>query len=344
MRRRNSSAGFSLIELLVILAMVGLVLAIALPLWLRRREAERRASCAVKLTHAAKALQLYHDNYNQLPALAFYRDARDLDQKNIALKGVMPGNPGKNDADLTTAPYSMFVKLLPYYEAKHFFEQINFRTDNAFAPDNFQWAARVLPYHICPSFGGQTTSTAVDYHPPAGMGRPALTNYKAVGATTLACLQDSASVMDNQLNGGILHPYAKYSFSTLPAPTMTVILAETKEQKYAAWWDGTTASIPGFHPGTGNVKDDRLPSPPVARPALNISISGTQQAFITAGQFGGREDIEWGPSSDHPGIVNHAMADTEIRAISDDIDPVVYSAIISRRATDNGELPGCHGK
>jgi hypothetical protein len=123
--------------------------------------------------------------------------------------------------------------------------------------------------------------------------------------------------------------------SELPAPSQTAILVETKENKYAAWWDGTTASIPGFHPGQGNVADDRVPTQPPSVPALNLQAGGSQPNFMTTSQFAGKEDMEWGPSSEHPGLVHHAMAGTETRAINNDIDPVVYRALISRRADDN---------
>lgn len=237
------------------------------------------------------------------------------------------------------------MKLFPYFEKGFLYDQINFQNDEAFDAPNFRWAATQVPLFRCPSYQGQTTSMAPDYVPPPGAGRPSISNYKALGATTLACLEDSASVTSPALNGGMLHPYATYSFNTLKAPTQTAVLVETKEEKYAAWWDGTTASLPGFHPGKGNVKDDRLPSPPLGLPALNLHASGTQTSFITSAQFGGREDMKWGPSSDHPGLVNHATGGAEVRAVANEIDPIVYSAFISRRSWDNGGIPNvCFGK
>lgn len=135
-----------------------------------------------------------------------------------------------------------------------------------------------------------------------------------------------------------MQPYESYSFNTLKAPTQTILLAETKENKYAAWWDGTTASIPGFHPGTGNVADDREPTPPKGVPALNVAANGAQASFITKDQFGGKEDMTWGPSSEHPGLVNHAFGGTETRSLANDVDPAAYRAMISRRSQDNGDI------
>jgi prepilin-type N-terminal cleavage/methylation domain-containing protein len=333
MKRHAARRAFSLPELLIVIAIIGILIALLLPAIQAAREAARRASCAVKLKNLATAMHLYHDNYNRLPASVFYNDGENMGEKGYALKGVVPGNAGADVNDPTRAPYSFLVKLLPYFEQRHIFEAVNFKQDSAFAPANRQWANKVIPVLMCPSYRGVPISMAADYQ--AGGPPPAVTNYKAIGATTLACLQDSASVLNAELNGGTIHPYASYSFATLKAPTMTIMLAETKEPKYAAWWDGTTAAMPGFHPGTGNVADDREPTPPKGVPALNVQSQGQQNAFMTKDQFAGKEDMEWGPSSEHPGLVHHAMAGTETRAINNDIDPVVYRALISRRADDN---------
>lgn len=239
---------------------------------------------------------------------------------------------------MTRAPYSFFVRIFPYLESGYILDPIDFKKNEAFDADNYRLAATQIPLLNCPSYRGVAYSAAPDYSPPAGIAKPALTNYKALGATTLACLQDSTSVTSDQLNGSVLHPYAAYRFDELKAPTQTAILVETKEEKYAAWWDGTTASLPGFHPGSGNVRDDREPTPPLGVPALNLTAQGSQKMFITSAQFGGQDDMQWGPSSEHPGLVNHATGGSETRSINNDIDPVVYRALISRRADDNAVI------
>ena len=335
MKRRHMPAGFTLIELLVVIFLIGLVMMLLIPQRRGAREAARRASCSVKMKNLATALHLYQDNFQRFPPSAFYHDGEHLGEKNIGLKTVVPGHDG---ISATRAPYSYVVKIFPYFGSSDLYDKIDFKNDEAFAAANYQLAARVIPVLSCPSFRGNTFSSALDYAPPAGVVKPALTNYKTLGATTLACLQNSASVMRGDLNGGILHPYATYDFKMLVGANQTAILVETKEAKYAAWWDGTTASIPGFHPGLGNVEDDRIPSPPLGVPALNLDASGAQKSFITTSQFGGREDMQWGPSSEHPGLVMHAMGGTETRAINSEIDPVIYRALISRRADDNGDI------
>jgi len=328
-KRRN---GLTLVELLVVIFVIGMLIILFFP-QVRggSREAARRASCSVKLKNIALAVHAFHDNHQRLPSSVFYQDGGSLTDHGIGLPELRPGKAG---GGRDQAPYSFFVKILPYIESTDIYDQIDFKNTEAFAPANLPKAAKVIPVFNCPSFRGSMTSTAPEY----GTSKPALTNYKAIGATTLACLQDSASVTRDDLNGGVLHPYASYKFDELKAPTQTIFLAETKEEKYAAWWDGTTASMPGFHPGRGNVRDDRQPTNPPSVPALNVSVQGPQQAFMTAAQFGGQEDMQWGPSSEHPGLVNHAFGGTETRSIANDIDPAAYRAAISRRDDDNGAI------
>jgi hypothetical protein len=53
--------------------------------------------------------------------------------------------------------------------------------------------------------------------------------------------------------------------------------------------------------------------------------------------FAGVGSMTWGPSSEHPGLVNHVFGGTETRSIANEIDPKAYRAMISRRSTDDSE-------
>ncbi|MCE9552076.1 MAG: DUF1559 domain-containing protein [Planctomycetes bacterium] len=326
-----------MVEMLVVIALISILIALLLPAIQAAREAARRTACSVKLKNLAIALHAYHDSGGKLPPSAFYKNGKNLGDLETQLVEVKPGD---NTPGPTLAPYSFFIRLLPYIEQVHLYEQIDFVNNEAFAPGNTSLAAKVVPVLNCPSYRGPASSSAAEY----GSKYPAITNYKALGATTLACLQDQFSVTHGLLNGGTLHPFAAYSFNTLKAPTQTAVLAETKEEKYAAWFDGTTASIPGFHPATGNVADDRTPSPPTAAPALNMGGHAPATPFCTAAQWrdfgsgGIADDMQWGPSSEHPGLVNHVFGGTETRSIANDVDPAAYRAVISRQPDDNVEI------
>jgi prepilin-type N-terminal cleavage/methylation domain-containing protein/prepilin-type processing-associated H-X9-DG protein len=72
-RRRNRSGGFSLVELLVVIAIVSVLVAILLPAIQAAREASRTASCRNNLKQIATAVHLYHDSYKRLPGARMER-------------------------------------------------------------------------------------------------------------------------------------------------------------------------------------------------------------------------------------------------------------------------------
>ena len=49
----------------------------------------------------------------------------------------------------------------------------------------------------------------------------------------------------------------------------------------------------------------------------------------------GTSQVQYGPSSKHPGVVNHAFADGSVQAISTDIDVAMYMFIVTRAASDD---------
>lgn len=129
-RCRPFRKAFTLVELLVSIAIIGMLIALLLPAIQSAREAAKRMQCSSHIKQLTLALQLYHTTHNKFPALA-----------NVKV------------TDTSSAPHadwSPIYLLLPYFEQQVRFDDIN--TNAANQP----WVAHPsFEHHIvlllCPS-------------------------------------------------------------------------------------------------------------------------------------------------------------------------------------------------
>jgi prepilin-type N-terminal cleavage/methylation domain-containing protein len=132
---RTWPTGFTLVELLTVIAVIGVLLSFALPAVNSAREASRRAACANNLHQIGLALQTHHEHRGTFPAGGIeWRPAGDRRQRQL----------------------SWTVFLLPFLEEQAVYDQLDLR--QAFdSPANAAAASQVLPVFVCPSSPRGTT-------------------------------------------------------------------------------------------------------------------------------------------------------------------------------------------
>ena len=68
---RNANRGFTLVELLVVLAIIGILIGLLIPAVMSVRESARRMHCLNNQRNIGLALQIYHTNKGHFPKLAY---------------------------------------------------------------------------------------------------------------------------------------------------------------------------------------------------------------------------------------------------------------------------------
>ncbi|MDR1484672.1 MAG: DUF1559 domain-containing protein [Planctomycetaceae bacterium] len=125
--------GFTLVELLVVVAIIGLLVALLLPAIQAARAAAQRAQCANQLKQLALALHVYHDACEMFPA----------------------GNNRYCRPNTTTAwnAYTPFLPLLPFCEQQALYDLATTGSNSGSDPGigGTPWKDRDISMLLCPS-------------------------------------------------------------------------------------------------------------------------------------------------------------------------------------------------
>lgn len=135
-RRRR---GFTLVELLVAIAIIGMLVALLLPAVQAARESARRTQCMNNLKQLGIAMQLFHDARGHFPS-AYESGGGDTS---------IMGEPDPQTRDRGPG-WAWGVQLLPYAEEQSLYEQFNLKLP-CWHADNAGPASRQLSMFLCPS-------------------------------------------------------------------------------------------------------------------------------------------------------------------------------------------------
>jgi prepilin-type N-terminal cleavage/methylation domain-containing protein len=131
---RAMRVGFTLVELLVVIAVIGILIGLLLPAVQAVRAAARRISCSNNLHEMGVGLHHFHEAHGKFPP------------GGIELRTFF----NREGRQIAWSAY-----LLPFIEEQPLHDRINFRKDFD-SPENADAAAEIVAVYLCPSVARET--------------------------------------------------------------------------------------------------------------------------------------------------------------------------------------------
>lgn len=307
--------GLTLVEILLVIAIIGVMIALLLPAIQSAREASRRASCASQLKQIAMAFHAHHNAYRHFPSGGWgFRWVGDPD------RGVGRRQPG-----------GWIYHVLPFVEEQSLHDMGRGQASNATG----KWAEALrmiqtpLPIFNCPTrrgYGCWPVRANRDWMYNANPPEPAVgwarSCYAASlgdqiitwnnGPKTLAEGDAGIGFDDMSKVNGVVCQRSQYRFSDITDGLSQTYLVGEKYLNSLNYFNGLDGS------------DDE--------PMLS-GASADLHAVSSVSPANDRHDLPvryaWG--SAHPGIFQIAFADGSVHRIRISIDPEVHRRIGNRR-------------
>ena len=219
--------GFTLVELLVVIAVIGVLIALLLPAVQAARESARRCSCCNNLKQVGLAMHMHHNTYGRLPA---GWDGYDAGGRPFAL-----GEPG----------WGWAARILTFVEQANVEKNlINYKLP---VTDPANDRARVFPIGTfrCPSDIGEKTFLNVDPHAPGGGSLPAefaTANYVGVwGTQDMHVCNDLGPGNQCRSDGSFFHNSNLRFGDILDGLSQTFLVGERSSRLDYSTWVGAQA-------------------------------------------------------------------------------------------------------
>jgi len=345
----NRKRGFTLVELLVVIVIIGILIALLLPAVQRAREAARRSSCLNNMKQIGLALHNFHDKNQRFPPSC--RVERDR------LTGEI----------LDMYGWSWAVDLLPDLEQESLWKTLDLVRGKPLVPygvpDAHALARQTqIREFLCPSLGNRARKIKID---PNLIEAEALSNYKMMGATHFESYYQ-ASVRPTVLPwyppiknhpDGACFPGSKLTMGDFgrDGTSHTIMAVETIEETFARWplgWEMAVVGMPTagwdavrfdnyytrryWHPwGFNGNYDDQSDVPRAYKTYLSHDYDNVDHPWAwyipATPTFYGQK---YGPMSVHGGVTGHLMVDASARMMNNAVDVAAYMFLITR---DNGD-------
>jgi prepilin-type N-terminal cleavage/methylation domain-containing protein len=313
----GSRAGFTLVELLVVIAIIAILIALLLPAVQSAREAARQTQCKNNLRQLALAMHAYHDIHQMFPTGTY----------------VWWGQ-------------SWGAAILPYLEQSSLYHAVSFGRGTPYGTDPDSQALAALskariPVFRCPSQGGPPTLNYL-------VSGRYCTNYRANAGsdavTTL--LVTTASIVDMSRSNGVFFanmcspPQSRWKNTHLrditDGTSNTFMLGEGISDPETPARNGWTSACDGdcnrhalFHPeyyttlccGTMHRLDECLGSCYCRPTSKHGQMSAGGATF---------DPFQLGFNSNHPGACQMALCDSSVHCFSETVDLNVWRALGSK--------------
>lgn len=312
---RRDSRAFTLVEMLVVIAIIGILIALLLPAVQSAREAARRMQCSNNLKQLSLALHNYHFSHGQLPVGQFvYIDAH-------APEGWLR--------------QSWFYAVLPYMEQQALadvYQQHLYETprSGSYSYTNLPQKQAVVAGFMCPSDGA---NPKIDNGAEPGNQQGFHGNYILNGGNDFF----NAGGIENsaQLNG-LFHVLSRTRFADIGDGTSNTLLASELLLVPDGGIGTGVQDVRGRYHNVrhaGALFSTKYP-PNTSEPDRHNYCLNT---VAKAPCIGTGTDVIVSARSNHPGGVSTSLADGSVRFIAETIDVTLFNALGTRAG---GEVVG----
>lgn len=343
----RSQSGFTLVELLVAIAIIGILIALLLPAIQQARESARRMHCSNNIRQLAIAAHGYVDTHKLLPPSGIVEP--------------MTQNYGGRDYPIFNQQsgkmYSWAILLLPYIEETSLYNQFDQGRKILSQTNNPQ--EKFVQTLLCPSDSarGRYFSDAT-----ATQGKQfAKGNYAAYVSpmhTDLQLIYPGALISTGQKMSRVIDGLSK---TIVFSEVRTIDDSRDERGSWALPWNAASLLALDMHHdvnGTGSYGSEFKPlsqyayqsqTPNTVGPNEDVLINCPDDLLVDA-QLQRMPCIKWAwqlglfgyisaaPRSSHTGGVNASFLDGHVDFIRDEIDPMLFSNMIDIRdaqATSN---------
>ncbi len=350
MPKQRNRNGLTWLEVLVIICICAVLLGLLIPAILAVRENSRKQTCIDNLRKIGEGMHSYHDAKHYFPPSA---DLRSDGLKKEAggwsfLFRILPYM--EDETSYCSGPPDIVVSIAVGQPST-----IDPLTGDGASSSFAVRTARdtSIPEFLCPA-NPNPTFEFPGYGKIDAQGRRAFTNYKAMGASCLESLKlcvDPGSPppygkKEKHPDGAIFPSDKGTRISDIADGTAyTIMVAETMDDTKSSWIAGSDVTLVGmpkaeyyqeWHGSFWIPLDYTGGYYEYAGPAIRAMRTYTafdfRPGYSDAGTYssGVGRTPSYGPSSNHPGIVNHSYCDGSVKSMRKDVDYAAYFIFITR--------------